>query len=47
MFPLRNMAKCPIDTIIRRDGSIVKYQRSRIEEAGYKATVAAGTPNRT
>ena len=36
---------CPIKKIIKRDGSIVKYDRSRISTAILKATASVGNPN--
>ncbi|MFC1497619.1 ATP cone domain-containing protein [Verrucomicrobiota bacterium] len=36
---------CPIKKIIKRDGSIVKYNRSRISTAILKATASTGKPN--
>ncbi len=38
--------KSPIQKIVKRNGDIVSYDRSRITEAIYKATEAAGRPNR-
>jgi len=38
--------ECPIKRIIKRDGSVVQYNRDRISTAILKATGSVGTPNR-
>lgn len=38
--------ECPLRKIIKRDGSIVAYDRKRIENAILKATASVGPPNR-